>query len=47
MTYWQEEVETMNRADLEKLQLKRLKETIEKAGHSAFYKDFQRAPDYS
>ncbi len=49
MTYWQEEVETMNRADLEKLQLKRLKETIEKAGHSAFYnkifKEHQITPD--
>jgi phenylacetate-CoA ligase len=49
MTYWQEEVETMNRADLEKLQLTRLKETIEKAGHSAFYnkifKEHQITPD--
>ncbi|MDD2436245.1 MAG: phenylacetate--CoA ligase [Massilibacteroides sp.] len=37
MTYWQEELETMNRADLEKLQLHRLKETLERANHSTFY----------
>jgi len=29
--YWQEEIETMNRSDLEELQLKRLKKTIESA----------------
>lgn len=37
MTYWQAEVETMRHSNLEKLQLKRLKETIEAAGSSAFY----------
>lgn len=37
MSYWQAEIETISRADLEKLQLKRLKETISIAGNSAFY----------
>lgn len=37
MTYWQADMETMSRADLEKLQLKRLKETIQTAGNSTFY----------
>lgn len=37
MTFWQAEVETMNRADLEKLQIKRLKKTIQAAGSSTFY----------
>ena len=37
MEYWQEEIETMKRADLEKLQLERLKKTIEIAGNSPFY----------
>lgn len=37
MTYWQADMETMSRADLEKLQLKRLKETIQTAGNSIFY----------
>jgi len=40
MTYWQAEVETMDRADLEQLQLKRLKETIEAASNSPFYNKF-------
>jgi len=40
MAYWQADLETMNRTDLETLQLKRLKETINLlAGNSAFYKN--------
>jgi len=35
--YWQEEIETMNRSDLEELQLKRLKKTIESAKNSSHY----------
>lgn len=49
MTYWQAEVETMGRADLERLQLKRLKETIQTAGNSTFYnnvfKSYNITPD--
>ncbi len=37
MMYWQEEIETMNRPDLEELQLKRLKQTIESAKNSSHY----------
>ncbi|MDD4516752.1 phenylacetate--CoA ligase [Massilibacteroides sp.] len=37
MTYWQAEVETMSRADLEKLQLEYLKKTIRIATNSPFY----------
>ena len=37
MIYWQEEIETMNRSDLEELQLKRLKKTIESAKNSSHY----------
>lgn len=37
MEYWQKDIETMNREDLEKLQLERLKKTIEAAGNSPFY----------
>lgn len=37
MKYWQEELETMPRAELEKLQLARLKETIGQAANSPFY----------
>ena len=37
MEYWQEELETINRKDLEKLQLSRLRQTIERAGNSPFY----------
>lgn len=36
--YWQEELETMPRKDLEKLQVSKLKRTIEIASHSPFYK---------
>ena len=36
--YWEEEIETMSRADLEKLQLERLKNTVEHAMNSPFYK---------
>jgi phenylacetate-CoA ligase len=37
MAYWQEALETIPRKELEKLQLERLRKTIEQAGHSAFY----------
>lgn len=37
MMYWQEEIETMNRSDLEELQLKLLKKTIESAKNSSHY----------
>ncbi len=37
MMYWQEEIETMNRSDLEELQLKRLKKNIESAKNSSHY----------
>ena len=35
MMYWQKEIETMDRKDLVKLQLERLKQTIELAASSA------------
>ncbi|HOI26024.1 MAG TPA: phenylacetate--CoA ligase [Paludibacteraceae bacterium] len=35
--YWQEELETMKRSDLEKLQVERLKKTVELAMNSPFY----------
>ncbi|MDR0232566.1 MAG: phenylacetate--CoA ligase [Dysgonamonadaceae bacterium] len=37
MKYWEKEIETMKRSDLEKLQLERLKKTVEIATHSPFY----------
>jgi len=37
MRYWEEEIETMKRPDLEKLQLERLKKTVEIATYSPFY----------
>ena len=37
MMYWQKEIETMDRKDLVKFQLERLKQTIELAGNSPFY----------
>lgn len=37
-SYWQEELETMNRGDLQKLQTERLRETITQAANSPFYK---------
>ncbi|MDR1879557.1 MAG: phenylacetate--CoA ligase [Tannerellaceae bacterium] len=37
-TYWQREMETLSREKLEKLQWERLKDTIEAAGRSPFYK---------
>jgi phenylacetate-CoA ligase len=36
--YWEEEIETMPRPQLEKLQVEKLKKTIEIAAHSPFYK---------
>ena len=48
MEYWQKDIETMNREDLAKLQLERLKKTIEAAGNSPFYskvfKENERRP---
>lgn len=42
--FWQEDLETMDRADLEKLQLKRLKSTVGRVAKSPFYKaSFQKA----
>ena len=38
MKYWEPEIETMNRFDLEKLQIERLKKTIKIAMNSPFYK---------
>ena len=35
--YWQEEIETMPREELEKFQLERLKQTIKQAANSPFY----------
>ena len=37
--YWEERIETMDRAELEKLQLKRLKKTIEIANRAPYYKE--------
>ena len=37
--YWQEELETMNREELEKFQVKKLKETIALAANSPYYKE--------
>jgi len=37
--YWQEELETMSREELEKFQVKRLKETIALAANSPYYKE--------
>jgi len=36
--YWEKDLETLSRADLEQLQLIRLNKTIEQARHSSFYK---------
>ena len=42
--YWQEEIETMSRPELEKLQTERLKATIKQAQNAPFYKKlFKRA----
>ncbi|MDP2888982.1 MAG: hypothetical protein Q8P34_08455 [Bacteroidota bacterium] len=35
--YWENELETLNRTDLEKLQVKRLKNTIQSAMNSPYY----------
>ena len=39
MKYWEESIECMNRSDLEKLQLERLKDTIRKASIAPFYQN--------
>ncbi|WP_280744458.1 MULTISPECIES: phenylacetate--CoA ligase [unclassified Parabacteroides] len=38
MTYWQEEIETLNRKKLEELQVERLRSTVKQAANSPFYK---------
>ena len=38
MMYWQKELETLTREELEKLQLEGLKQTIKLASNSPFYK---------
>ncbi len=37
MSYWEKELETMSRADLEKLQVERLNKTLEQAAKSPYY----------
>ena len=37
--YWEQEIETMNREDLKKLQVERLKKTVEIANNSPYYKE--------
>lgn len=39
MEYWQKDIETMGREQLQELQLKRLKETVKLAVNSPFYKE--------
>lgn len=39
MEYWQKDIETMGRKQLQELQLKRLKETVKLAVNSPFYKE--------
>lgn len=39
MEYWQKDIETMEREQLQELQLKRLKETVKLAVNSPFYKE--------
>lgn len=39
MEYWQKDIETMGREQLQELQLKRLKETVKHAVNSPFYKE--------
>lgn len=44
MNYWSKEIETITRPDLEKLQLERLRRTLEQANRSPFYREqFRRA----
>lgn len=45
--YWEEEIETISREDLKKLQLDRLKKTITIAGNSPFYKEVFRKNNIS
>ena len=39
MEYWQKDIETMGRDQLQELQLTRLKETVKHAANSPFYKE--------
>ena len=39
MKYWSKELETIKRPDLEKLQLERLRRTLEQASRSPFYRE--------
>ena len=42
--YWENELETLNRIDLKKLQVKRLKTTIQSAMNSPYYRNlYQRS----
>jgi phenylacetate-CoA ligase len=46
-SYWQEELETMPRGELEHLQVERLRTTVEQAGRSAYYAEIFRAAGLS
>jgi phenylacetate-CoA ligase len=39
MTFWEKDIETLQRAGIEKLQVEKLKKTIGLAGQSAYYHD--------
>ncbi len=43
MRYWNEDIETLDREELEVLQLRRLRESVARAGNSAFYRRVFRA----
>ncbi|MEG0455283.1 MAG: phenylacetate--CoA ligase, partial [Bacteroides sp.] len=38
-SYWEEEIETMSREELQQLQLQRLRKTVAMAAHAPFYKE--------
>ena len=44
--YWEEEIETMPREELHKLQLRRLRKTIGIAANSPYYNKFSKARHY-
>ena len=46
-SYWEEDIETMNREDLQKLQLERLKKTINIASNAPYYKKVFQQNDIS
>jgi phenylacetate-CoA ligase len=45
--YWQEEIETMSRTDMDRLQLKRLHDTIRQAANSTYYGNLFREKNIS